>query len=162
MGKLNLYKSNETEFYFIFGYYSLTGKNDNKIDYKTAFKCFKKAYYLGRIDAAYYLGLMYMNGTGVEKDLEEAKKYLNMAAKTFNIKAMLSLGHIYYKENNYSLAEYWYKEAAKFGNSLAMYNLGVMYQTGKASVKNIDLAKYWLSKSANILSLKRMNKSFNN
>lgn len=36
---------------------------------------------------------------------------------------------------------------AKFDNPFAMYNLGLMYKNGKASIKNLELARYWLEES---------------
>lgn len=147
MNKLSIFEHQRADYYFMFGYYSLTGKNNTKIDYEVAFNCFMKAANLENVAAMYYLGLMYIGGYNININYEEAEKWLKMAADNDYMDAIVDLGKLYLKLKKYALAEFWLTKAANLEDERAMYYLGLMYKNGNAIVKNVKLANYWFEES---------------
>jgi TPR repeat protein len=81
--------------------------------------------------AAYY--------TFVQKNYEEAVKYLTMSIENGNIKAIHKLGYHYqFIEKNYELMKKYYIMAIDKGDTAAMVNLGCYYGNVE---KNYDLMK---------------------
>ena len=80
----------------------------------------------------YFIGLMYRNGEGVDKDYELAIKWLEKAAELGNNSAaMYALGLIYDENEDYQdyeLAIEWYEKAAELDDRAAMYALGLIYK----------------------------------
>nr|WP_242651932.1 tetratricopeptide repeat protein [Clostridium botulinum] len=64
------------------------------------------------------------------------------------ILAMNIIGEMYYKEQNYKEAMYWYKKASEKGNSTSMNKIGVMYYEGKGVEQDYKKAMYWYKKSS--------------
>ncbi|WP_341478093.1 hypothetical protein [Clostridium sporogenes] len=64
------------------------------------------------------------------------------------IVAMNSIGEMYYKEQSYKEAIYWYKKAAEKGNSTSMSNIGSMYYKGKGVEQDYKKAMYWYKKAS--------------
>jgi len=103
----------------------------------------RKAANDGDVETQYRLGMFYLNGTGDDKNLEEAEKFFRLAAKQGDEKAqfgLLSLGSRYEtgKEvvENLPKAVELYREVADQGNAWAQANLGFCYDTGKGVEKN--------------------------
>ena len=98
------------------------------------------------------LGYNYLYGlNGFSKDLDNAIKYLNLAAKQEQVNAMTSIGWFYFtgefgapKDNEQ--ATYWNKRASDLGFTIASYNMGFFYYSGLAGLEqDLDKAKkYWL------------------
>lgn len=94
------------------------------------------------------LGIMYLNGKGVKKNIKEAKMWFEMAAVQGDSTSQFYLGWLY--ECGYELcqsnkqATYWYMEAAKHKNMAAMKRLG------KISLINMqyDEAIRWYEEAA--------------
>lgn len=61
---------------------------------------FKKAYEAGVKEAIYYLALCYFYGEGLEKDINEGLRLLNIAADNGSDMALFELGRIYSSGNN--------------------------------------------------------------
>ena len=62
--------------------------------------------------------------------------------------SQLKLADIYYNEENYDDAYYWYRCAAEQGNAEAQNKLGCFYFDGYFTEKNVEKARYWFLKSA--------------
>lgn len=72
-----------------------------------------------------HLGLLYLLGIHVEKDLLEAEKWLLMAARKGEPYSQNMLGVIYaYREENYLKAAKWFRFAAERGFHWSQYHLG--------------------------------------
>ena len=69
--------------------------------------------------AQFYLGMMYLTGTGVQKNCTTAVNYILPRAKRGDASAQYYLGVAYEELNKLKEAEKWYKEAAKQN-----YNVG--------------------------------------
>lgn len=103
-------------------------------------------------EAQYNLGILYMKGLGVEKDLKAAFNWYKRSAKNGNTDAMYNLGIMYNKGKviyrSPKDATKWWKKAAELGNAAAQFNIAVEYAYGRNLGKNIPLAISWWKKSA--------------
>ena len=99
------------------------------------------------------LGICYHRGWGVEKDVDMAYKYYQLAAERGDVSACHNLGGCYLNGeavmSNDSLAFVWYKRAADKGYLQSQAILGKFYEEGLGSaVKSDSMAlKYYLMAS---------------
>ncbi|MGN1394590.1 MAG: tetratricopeptide repeat protein [Succinivibrionaceae bacterium] len=109
-----------TSFISIGNYYE-----KNKLDYNKAFLYYQKAASLGSQEAQYKIGIEYLKGYKVKKDIKKGIKWLVVSAKNKNIDSQYTLGNIYadgsYVPVNNKKALYWYKKAASNGHRSANY-----------------------------------------
>jgi uncharacterized protein len=84
----------------------------------------------GHADAVLAMGWFYLNGVGVERDIERAKKWFRESARRGQPKAMYSLGQIAYDERDFSDALMWFTRASRSGHSLSLYWIGKLYWRG--------------------------------
>lgn len=86
-------------------------------DYAQALPLFTQASEMGHIKANRYIGLSYLNGTGVTKDEHKAFEQFSLAAERGDVTSKYWLGYCY--ENGLGTpkemtkAIYWYQQAAK-------------------------------------------------
>ena len=91
----------------------------------------------GDATAAYYLGKMYAQGLGVEKNETKAVEYYQRAENAYNIDAAYELAEILLKEatdqndENFELGLKYLKRAAYAGQPNALYQLGSFYEKGE-------------------------------
>src|SRR5579871_2170216 len=89
----------------------------------------------GNRDAQFYLGVMYTDGEGVEKNLTEAMKWFRQAADQGSPDAQYNLGLAYSagsgvpRDSNEALR--WFRLAAAQGLADAEFSLGAMYVEGE-------------------------------
>jgi TPR repeat protein len=80
------------------------------------------------------LGVKYLNGDGVTKDLTKALHYFQLAAALGNANGENNLGVMYDKGMgvpvDYATALHWFQLAAAQGNANAEYAIGVIYDDG--------------------------------
>ena len=110
------------------------------------------------ISAQLKLGLIYLNGGGVEKNIVKGLDLLEKSANSGNAEAQLKLAKIYLKgieENglmkipeNISKAVEFYRAAAEQGVSEAQFFLAEMYYKADGIYKIDELAFKWYEKSA--------------
>ena len=114
-------------------------------------KTIRKAAEQGEVNAQLKLGVMYYNGEGVPKNLQEAAKWFHKAAEQGDAEAQYSLGMMYnYGEGvptNLQEAVKWYRKAAEQGDELAQYSLGIMYYEGLGVPESPVYAYAWLGMS---------------
>ena len=93
----------------------------------------------GSAEAQNKLGTVYLNGSGVPQDHQEARRWYLLAAAQGYAPAQNNLGFMYFNGDgittNYAEALRWFLLAAEQGYALAQNNLGVMYQQGLGGVK---------------------------
>ena len=91
----------------------------DKEEYEVAFNHFYKAFDCGYKKASYNLALMYRDGLGVKKDINE---YINYLLKDLSPESALELGGIYntglYTQVDHYLAFTYFDYAAKSGNPI--------------------------------------------
>ena len=122
--------------------------------YKKALKNFKK---LSKSDgeANYELGYMYQNGSGVEKDLEQAKYYYKLGVSLGDKNAAWRLGVIYKNEMEYIEAYQYLLKAAEQGQGMAMYEVAKLYENGLGAPYDMEKAIEWYHKCAEIMCAAR-------
>ena len=103
--------------------------------------------------AATYMGRMFRQGWGVEKNHQEAEKWLGIGADGGVPMAHHRLGWMYARgevkggRNQINAVKHW-KMAAEGGVSQAQQDLAVMYWNGAGVPKDLILAYTWLSLAA--------------
>lgn len=102
--------------------------------------------------AQHALGLMYVEGNGVEQNDAEALKWFGKAAEQGLASAQYELGVMYGNgegvTKNDAEAVNWFRKAAEQGDSDAQYNLGVIYQRGQGAAQDYAEAMRWHLKAA--------------
>ena len=133
----------------------------NNKDYDKALEYYRKAADMGHVEALtglgqlyqgsavsmLCLGFMYFSGDGVEKNIEESKKWLLKAGEAGLSYGFSSLVDLYYMSEDYSKAMEYSRKAADMGNGEAMCQIGLLYDSGKGVAKNIDTANQWYLKA---------------
>ena len=109
-------------------------------NYATAVSEWEKAAGDGDADSSFQLGLMYANGTGVERDYMKAHEWFSHASERDHVEAEYSLGVLYNVgfgvERDEAEAAYWYTRAAEKGNAQAQCNLAGLYETGEGVTRD--------------------------
>ncbi|KAL7720888.1 Protein kinase domain-containing protein [Entamoeba marina] len=140
-------------------------------DDEKAFYYFEKAVKELSINgsAHYYLGIMYLNGSGVEKDEKKAIEHLIFATKhrgkravecleglsqnTLDLKVICELGKIYLKGDcvpkDVNKALEYFKRAVNQNHKEGFYQLGKIYKSGIYLKQNIKKAIDCFEKAAN-------------
>ncbi len=117
-----------------------------------AMKWYFKAAALENADALERLGINYLLGKFVDKDVDEGLKCLRKSAEAGNVSAMMFLAHIYYNgcevpEDKHG-ALYWYRQAAEKNVEAAMVAIGRMLSLGEGTEQNFEEAMKWFLKAA--------------
>ncbi len=103
-------------------------------------------------DAQYNLGILYMKGLGVEKNLKTAFIWYKRASANGHTDAMYNLGTMYNKGKviyrSPKDANKWWLKAAERGNAAAQVNIAGDYAYGRNLGKDVDKAISWWKKSA--------------
>ena len=117
-----------------------------KQDFAEAIKWFKKSAIKDYAPAQNELGLMYLNGLGVEKDYSQAFSWCSKAANQGLNLAQLNLALMYEEgfgcKANPSKALDLYRESAKRGCSEAQHKLGVICLYGQCDVEKIIMRQF--------------------
>ena len=116
---------------------------ENK-DYIGAYKLWVGLAGQGNTSAQVNVGNLYAKGLGVEKNLNEAFRWLNMAAEKGDINAQNSIGEMYLLGNgllkDITKADMWFTIASNNGNKIALENKTLlekqMSEEDKLIVKN--------------------------
>jgi uncharacterized protein len=94
-----------------------------KGDYDTAAKLFKALAERGDVQAEFFLGGMYLSGTGVPRDYAQALKWSRMAAEHGSTAAQFNLGKMYELgegvPQDYVQAHVWFSLSASSGDEQA-------------------------------------------
>ena len=106
----SLYKrASKGDLYSIYEFGCLCYDNSHFVE---AFKWFSKLAVRGHIYGEYYIGLSYLYGYGINKNINEAIKWLLLAANKYHPEAQCELGILYLDINNTSEGVGWVKLAA--------------------------------------------------
>ena len=106
----------------------------------------------GNAEAQFKVGEMYEAGRGVEKNMEEAMKWINKAAAQGNSAAGYKLLYNDLEKNGINTDNKTQlvalKSAAHAGEGYAQYYVGLMHSRGIGLEKNYDHALDWLGKAS--------------
>src|SRR5688572_6216113 len=90
--------------------------------------------------AAYYVGLAYWEGKGIERNPKVAVSWFAVAAEQQHTRAQLMLATAYEYgsgvQRDYRLAAQWMRAAAEGGDATAQYYLGQYYRNGLGVVQS--------------------------
>lgn len=117
-------------------------------DYTTAYREFLPLAEKGMAAAQYKLGLMYENGRGVPKDLDQAEKWYALAADQGYSSAQYNLGFVHYTQNNIDGTTEWWGRAAEGGDEQAMFSLGFIFAEGDRAPRDPVQAHMWYDLAA--------------
>ncbi|OHS96916.1 hypothetical protein TRFO_02031 [Tritrichomonas foetus] len=127
--------------------------NDNTNDsinekLKDVFKYINLSYQLGYQQSSSVLGLLYFNGEGIDKNINQALKLFNESVENNDSFGINCLGYCFYtgigQLTNIRNAVQFFKIAADRGEPSALSNYGVTLFHGRGSEYNIQLAiKYF-------------------
>ncbi len=128
---------------FLEAYRITTGKSSSKNNQRKAFELWQelaKKY----VRSAFYLGVCYDQGFGINKNLKKAFEWYKVAGDDGHLEAMYNLFLMYrdgvgVKRNN-RLALKWLNMAAERGDASAIGDLGYCYHEGKLLSKNLTKA----------------------
>jgi TPR repeat protein len=109
----------------------------------------------GKDWAQYELGCGYLNGSGgLDMNLPEGVRYMQMAAEKGYARAQNHLGYMYAGgrgvPQDWDKSFHWSLLAANQGLANAQYNVGNAYYYGQGVDKDIDKAFIWWKKSADL------------
>jgi TPR repeat protein len=104
----------------------------------------------GNAKAQHNLGAMYLNGQGVEQDIDQAILWFKKAAEQGVVLAQHNLGAIYLQGVGQQPpdpieAVHWFTLAAMQGDPRSQYSLGALYFEGLGVEKNLEKSYIWLS-----------------
>jgi len=101
----------------------------------------------GEPDAQYHLGVLYIKGDEVEKDVEEGLHWMKLAAEQGHELALIytKLWQDDFDQNSFgsTIAIAWLKKSARDWNQQAVFTLGTLYETGRGVEKNFKQATQW-------------------
>lgn len=117
-----------------------------------SFDWFRKAAEQGLAEAQNELGRCYLNGEGVEKNLDQAFAWFQKAAAQGNVASQNSLGDCYQHgwgvDNDPIQSAACYNKAAENGSVYAQYSLALCYKEGSGVEKNPVQAIKWCREAA--------------
>ena len=106
----------------------------------------------GDVEAAVFLGNLYLYGRKMDPDYEAARKWLEIAAKDGRADAMYNLGAMYDKAvgmpRDVATAIKWFTLAADQRDAQAQLNIALLYLGGDGVPKDIATAELWLKRAA--------------
>jgi len=113
-------------------------------DYKTALREFKTGAEQGQANAQYNLAVLYLQGLGVTKDVDEAFRLFRLAADQGHAQAEFRVGEMREKgwgaPPNYAEAQRWYQKAADGGDPEAAESLAELLEEGYGTEPDVKLA----------------------
>ena len=107
-----------------------SGIGGHAIDKNECFKLNREAALLGHYDAILAMGWLYINGYGVEKNLQSAEYWYKKSARSGEARAMFSLGWMAYDALAYDHAKRWFLRAIDHGHIRSIYWLGKLAWRG--------------------------------
>ena len=106
----------------------------------------------GHPKAQFEVARCYQNGTGVEKNEENAVVWYRKSAEQGYAMAQCDLGYCYYcgegVKKDFGKAAEWYRKSAEQGNATAQRNLAIFYKNGYGVTQNKEEAVKWNQKAA--------------
>ncbi|KAK8893187.1 hypothetical protein M9Y10_021602 [Tritrichomonas musculus] len=119
-----------------YGLCLLEGKGVSHADPVKASQMFLKAIDKNDPTAMYQYALLLLEGNGVEKNYDEAIKYLKQAADQGDTSAQNRYGMILESEKKYKEAVEYYKKSSDYGDNMGMYNYADILEKGEHAEKD--------------------------
>jgi TPR repeat protein len=103
----------------------------------------RRAARAGNLSAAFLLGVMYEAGSGVDRNLAEARKWFETAAATGDRAALFNLGAVALRQHDAGAAAAAFRAAAEKGLAGAQVAYGQSLETGEGTERNESEALKW-------------------
>jgi hypothetical protein len=107
----------------------LDGQNARE-DPQKSFRLNAQAAESGLHDAVLAMGWFYLNGVGVEQDIEQAKRWYRKSARQGDTRAMFTLWQIACDQRDHVDAMKWFRRAADKGHAKALFCIGKLFWRG--------------------------------
>ena len=125
----------------------------NAGNYQQAFELWKPLAEAGNANAQYNIGLLFLNGLGLERNAVYARELFLAAAHQGLADAQYNLGLIFFEGisvfRSPREARQWWTLAAEQGHAAAQFNLGYQYLFGMGAPRNIKLGfQLWEASAA--------------
>lgn len=121
-----------------------------RLNMKKAVECFASAA-LGNTHAQLNLASLYLDGNGVEKDVDKARNWYLSAAEKGYADAFVLCGDSYIfgdeMDNNYNTALFYYDKAITAGSAFGLFRLGWLYKEGLGVTADRKTALLYLEKA---------------
>lgn len=98
-------------------------------EYAKAFDLFENSAKEGNAQSQYFLGHLYQEGLGIQKNIIKARSWYKKAALQGNVQAQLQFGLLALEDYDPEGIK-WLEQAANKGNLEAEINLGILYANG--------------------------------
>ena len=122
-------------------------RQQTKVGRGNTFKWYIEEATNGEPDAQYHLGVLYIKGDQVEKDIDEGLHWMKRAAEQGHELAIIytKLWEDEFDQNSFSstIAVAWLKNSAREWNQQSVFTLGTLYETGRGVEKNFKRATQW-------------------
>jgi len=132
--------------------YSLGVEAYRQGEFRRAFDAWSLGAYEGDAEAQYNLGVLYLEGRGVERNPEQAHGWFLRAAEKGHLEAQYNLGHMALSgmgmEKNTEQALHWWRQAAEGGYPQAQFNYGRALFTAKGKMQDKSLGLLMITKAA--------------
>lgn len=122
----------------------------NEGRYQEAYDIFLKESQLGNPKGSHDIGVMYEDGIGFDKNIDEALKWFEKAANKGYIDGMLKMRYYAYIKGDYKQCHFWGLKAAEAGDTQSMIDVASHYFTGQGVEKNDEKGYRWILTSANL------------
>ena len=118
-------------------------------DFETAYREWLPLAEGGDAQSQYQIGMMHLNGEGIEADDATALKWFTMSADQAYMPSLVRLAVLYYTgrgaDHDHDEAARLYALAADQGNAEAQFALGALHMHGHGVEKDLVKAHMWLS-----------------
>jgi hypothetical protein len=106
----------------------------------------------GDPEAQYQLGVLYLKGSGVERNPALAYQWIGKAAEQGYAEAQYALGAMHHAGRDalqsFPLAFKWFERAAQQNHAESQYSLGIMYRAGQGVPVDKPQAYVWFNLAA--------------
>lgn len=134
------------------GIYLKCADFNTKID--SAIFWYKASVEKGNTDAYYNLGIIYKEGLFTKQNFSKAASYFQQGSLLNNKDCLYMLSYMQYKglgvKQNYANSFEGFTTLANGKNASAMYYIALCYRNGYGTLPNMNLAKEWLQKAADL------------
>ncbi len=122
-------------------------KKEEKSKKGNLFNWYLKRANQGEADSQYHIGVMFIKGEQVGRDVEEGVRWIKLAAEQGHKVAATYMelwnGDLSVNSFESSIAVRWLKEMGRTFDINAIFDLGFLYEMGRGVQKNFQTAKKW-------------------